>query len=355
MRGGEKVLEALLKIFPEADIFTHVVDKSNLKGLLKEKKIHTTFISKLPYAKKFYKNYLPLMPMALESLDLSGYDLVISSESGPSKGIITDPDAVHICYCHSPMRYLWDLHSSYSSEVGRLKRILMAPLLHYMRIWDVTSSSRVDYFIANSSFISKRVEKFYRRQAEIIHPPVSISDFTVSRNQRNFYLVVGQLVGYKKVDLAIKAFNKLGKKLIVIGEGEDYERLCKLAGPNVSMLGKQPFHVLKEHYSACKALIFPGIEDFGIVPIEAMASGRPVIAYKKGGAIDYVIHKKTGYFFNEQTVTSLANAVKEFELIDNDFDSSFIVEHARKFSDKNFSERIKKFVNERVNIGDFRG
>ena len=349
MRGGEKVVEELCNVYPDAHIYTHVVDKKQLSDVLKEKEIRTTFISRLPLAKKLYKFYLPLMPLALEQLDLSDYDLVISSESGPAKGVITDPDALHICYCHSPMRYLWDMHKTYSQGTGFLKRLLMAPLLHYLRVWDVTSSSRVDFFIANSNFISRRISKFFRRPSVVIHPPVAVDDFFISGEQGDYYLMVGQLVGYKKVDLAIDAFNSLGRRLIIIGQGEEYDNLEKKASENIEFLGRQSFNMIKKYYSECRALIFPGVEDFGMVPIEAMASGRPVIAFCKGGALDYVIDEETGLFFLEQTKESLIEAVNRFEQMESDFSPSNIKAYAEKFNRISFTTSLQTFIDSKLN------
>lgn len=340
MRGGEKVVEQLCEMYPNADIFTHVYDPDSVSAIIKKHKVVTSFISKLPFAKSKYQTYLPLMPLALEQLDLRGYDLIISSESGPAKGVITDPDALHICYCHTPMRYLWDMYQNYYENAGRLKKVLMIPLMHYIRLWDVSSAQRVDCFIANSSFIAKRIKKFYRREAIVIHPPVAIEDFGISENVGDYYLMVGQLVQYKRTDLAVHAFNKMKKKLIVIGQGEELEYLKSIAGDTIEILGHQPFSKIKKYYSECKALIFPGLEDFGMVPIEAMASGRPVIAFGQGGALDYVQDMKTGVLFEEQSEESLMNAVLRFEEHEKGFDSDLIRQFSLRFSKSEFQKRI---------------
>ncbi|MBT7206015.1 MAG: glycosyltransferase, partial [Gammaproteobacteria bacterium] len=285
-RGGEKVVEALLDLFPQADLFTHVYDESLTEGKLKGRNITTTFISKLPGAKKHYQKYLPLMPIALEQLDLREYDLVISSESGPAKGIIISPDATHICYCHSPMRYVWDMYPDYVKTAGLLSRWLMRPLIHYLKIWDRLSADRVDYFIANSSFVAKRINKFYRRSAEVIHPPVDIDEFELNSEKSDFYLLLGQLTHYKRADLAVDAFLANGKKLIVIGDGEQYQSLKALENDRVKVLGRASWDECKNYLSKAKALIFPGVEDFGMVPVEAMACGTPVLAFAKGGALE---------------------------------------------------------------------
>jgi glycosyltransferase involved in cell wall biosynthesis len=315
MRGGERVLEELCKMFPEADIFTHVVDPDRISDRLKRHRIQTTFISRLPFARRHYNRYLPLMPLALESLDLSGYDLIISSESGPAKGIIPPPGAVHICYCHSPMRYIWDQYHLYRAGAGRLTRWLMPFVAHRLRQWDLTSAARVDHFIANSTFVASRIKKYYRREATVIHPPVAVEEFTPVAADliEDYYLLCGELVAYKRPDLAIEAFNASGRPLLVIGDGEERKSLEKIAQPNIHFLGRTTFAELKHHLARCRALIFPGEEDFGMVPLEAQASGRPVIALGRGGVLDSVINGETGVFFDHPVAEALNGAVERFE------------------------------------------
>jgi len=352
-RGGEAVIAEICALYPNADLFFHVCDEAVVRKKLGPSfkgRIFTSFISKLPFSKVFYQQYLPLMPMALENLDLTSYDIIISSESGPAKGVITRPDSVHICYCHSPMRYIWDMHKGYQLGASFFKKLIMGPILNYMRIWDVTSSSRVDYFIANSCFISQRIMKFYRRNSTVIYPPVDCSNFYISNSLDDYYLIVGELVGYKKVDLAIRAFNKIGKKLVVIGEGELFKKMSATAGSNVKLLGRVPNAELCKYYSKCKALIFPGVEDFGIVPIEAMASGRPVLAFRKGGALDYIIEGTTGLFFDEQNEDSIIKVINEFEANETIFDSEKIKNHSLKFDTERFLKELKLFIDERVKI-----
>ena len=344
IRGGEKVLEALCELFPEADIFTHVYIKDKFKSsVISNHKVNTTFINSLPFSRNLYQVYLPLMPMALEELNLADYDLIISSESGPAKGVIAPPGVRHICYCHSPMRYIWDMHYVYKSHSSFIKRLFMAPLMHYLRRWDQLTSVQVTEFIANSTFVSERINSYYGRTSTVIPPPVDVEKFNPSNTCEDFYLVLGQLVNYKKVDLAIKAFNLSGKKLVVIGTGEQYTFLKSISKSNITLLGHQPFDVVRSYLSKCKALIFPGVEDFGIVPIEAMASGKPVIAYAKGGILDSVIDGKTGVLFSEQTENSLNNAVENFE---KHFvlDISMIRKHAEKFSKELFKKKIYNFI-----------
>lgn len=268
MRGGEKVLEEILTLFPEADIFTHVVNRDQISDQIKAHRIFETWVGRLPFARKFYPYYLPFMPRALEAVDLSGYDLVISSEAGPAKGIIVPPDAVHISYVHSPMRYIWDQYHVYRNGLGFLGRMMMSLLAPSLRQWDVTSAARVDTFIANSNHVAKRIEKYWRRPATVVHPPVAVEDFTPAPPEElgDYYLWAGELAPYKKPELAIEAFAKLGLPLVVIG-GPDktVSRLAKHAPENVRFLGKVDFDTLRHHMARCKALIFPGEEDFGIV------------------------------------------------------------------------------------------
>lgn len=348
-RGGEAVCSALVELYPEADIFLHVCNEDVVRKALPESftgQIKTTFISRLPGAKKHYQKYLPLMPLALEQLDLSSYDLIISSESGPAKGVITRPDAVHICYCHSPMRYVWDMYHEYRSTAGRVVKALFPFIAHYLRMWDRLSADRVDHFIANSKFISSRIKKFYRREAEVIYPPVNTTEFSHEQVRGDFYLCLGQLVPYKKADMAVDAFNKMGLPLVVVGEGELYEALKARAGSNVTLMGRQPFPVIKDLLERCKGLIFPGVEDFGIVPVEAMAAGAPVIAYAKGGALETVIHGETGVHFHEQTVEALIAAVEHVESGEFVFSPSRLHEHAAGFDKSVFKQKIKAFVDQ---------
>jgi glycosyltransferase involved in cell wall biosynthesis len=348
MRGGEKVLQALCELYPDADIFTHVVIPDRIASSIREHRIHTSFIARLPRAGKWYKHYLPLMPMALEQLDLSDYDLVISSESGPAKGAIAAPGATHVCYCHSPMRYIWNMYHAYRRSAGRGTKMLMPYLAHYLRNWDQITAARVDSFAANSYNVAARIQRYYGRSATVIYPPVDVDRFIqVSRaNLGDFFLMAGELVAYKRPDLAIDAFNRLGRKLVVIGGGEMLATLRRRARSNITFLGPQPSDVLAAHYSRCRALIFPGEEDFGIVPVEAMASGRPVVAFGRGGATETVIHGRTGYLFKEQAVEALVDAIETIDRFD--LDPTEIVAHARTFGPDRFARRMKCFVDDAV-------
>lgn len=351
-RGGEKVLEELAEIFPDADIYTHVVDRELIEtSPLKGRKIRTTFIQRLPWARKLYQAYLPLMPIALEQLDLSQYDLVISCESGPAKGVIVPPGVTHICYCFTPMRYVWDMYHEYLRHAGALRRILMRPLIHYLRIWDRLSADRVDHFLVDSAFAGRRIEKFYRRNATVLYPPIRLNEFELAPQNEGYYLVIGQLARYKRADLAVRAFNQLGLPLVVIGEGELYDEIKSIAGPNITILGRQSRANVLAHYRGCKALVFPGVEDFGIVPLEAMATGKPVIAYAEGGALETVVDGVTGIYFRAQTEDSLREAVAKFEDGVCRFDSAVIRQHAAKFDVHRFKDELLGFIDKSLGRG----
>lgn len=340
MRGGERVLERLLQMFPQADIFTHVYDPSAVSDIIRRHTVKTSFIQKLPFATTKYQSYLPLMPMALEHLDLRGYDLVISSESGPAKGVIAAPDAMHLCYVHSPMRYLWDHYHDYRDATGFVNRMVMPWMCHSLRKWDMSSAARVDRFLANSNFIRERIAKAWRRPAEVVHPPVETDLFNVSPDIEDSWLWVGQLVPYKRADLAIDAFNKLGLPLTVVGDGPMARELRKRAGPNIRMIPRMSFAELRAAYARARALVFTAEEDFGIVPVEVMASGRPVLAYGRGGALDSVVAGRTGQFFAEQSVDAVVDAVQEMERWLPHFDPAASLARARDFAPEVFDRGI---------------
>ena len=323
--GAERVLEQLLNIFPEADLYS-TVDflPENNRALIKNKKVTTSFIQKLPKAKTQYRNYLPLMPLAIEQFDLRGYDLIISSSHCVAKGIITGPDQIHISYVHSPIRYAWDLQNQYLKEAGLdkgLKGWIAKAILHYMRIWDTRTANGVDYFIANSKFIARRIWKCYHRKANVIYSGINLDDFSFSDKKDDFYFTASRMVPYKKMDLIVEAFTQMpDKKLIVIGTGPDFDKIQKIAQghENIKLMGYQPFEVLKDHMQRAKAFVFAAEEDFGRVPVEAQACGTPVIAFGKGGALETVRglgikDKPTGIFFDKQTKDSLIDAVNNFE------------------------------------------
>ncbi|HEV8029138.1 MAG TPA: glycosyltransferase [Stellaceae bacterium] len=340
MRGGEKVVEALCDMFPTADVYTHVYRPERISESIRRHSVKTTFIARLPFSRRHYQKYLPLMPLALEQLDLQDYDLVISSESGPAKGVITRPDALHVCYCHTPMRYVWSGYHSYRGRSNPLTKAVMPALMHRLRMWDLASAARVDHFIANSHNVAERIKKYYRRDASVIYPPVEMQGVDLHRRTEDFYLFVGQLVPYKGADVAIAAFNRMGKRLVVIGHGEDYQRLRKMSGPTVELVGWQDAATLQDYYARCKALVFVADEDFGMVPVEAMSAGRPVIAYGRGGALETVLPGKTGVLFESQTVDSLISAVDHFESVADTFDRTRIAAHAAAFSKTVFNAQM---------------
>lgn len=345
MGGAEQVVINFKEVYKDAPIYTTFYNPNKLDDKLKNIEVKTSCLQKKKMIEN-HKKYFPLMPMAFEKFDLNEYDVVLSSSSSCAKGVLTKPGSIHICYCHTPMRYAWEKRDEYTLGMGKLKKKLVEILCHYMRIWDVASSNRVDYFIANSTEVQKRIKKHYKRDSVVINPPVRCNMFNISETDGDYYLVLSRLVGYKRFDLAVQACSELGKKLVVIGEGPEKEKLEKLAKENVTFLGRQPDEVVKKYMSECKALLFPGEEDFGIVPVEAQSCGRPVIAYGKGGVLDSVIDGKTGVFFKEQTVESLKEAINKFETMK--FDKEKIRKHALEFDESVFQEKIRKFVEEKV-------
>jgi glycosyltransferase involved in cell wall biosynthesis len=338
MRGGERVIERLLHLFPNADIFTHVYAPEKMSDVIRARPVKTTFISRLPGSTKHYQKYLPLMPRALEELDLRGYDLVLSSESGPAKGVIAAPDALHLSYVHSPMRYLWDHYHDYRETAGVVSRMLMPVLFHGLRAWDTSSAQRVDRLVANSNFIRRRIARAWGRDASVVHPPVATHLFGPSADVEPHYLWIGQMTPYKRADLAVEAFNRLGLPLLMVGDGEMAAELRRKAGPNIRFIERLDLRGLQNAYATARALIFTAEEDFGIVPVEAMASGRPVIAYGKGGALDSVVPHVSGMFFDRQTPESLIMAVEAFERWLPDFDPAAAVAQAQKFAPRHFDD-----------------
>nr|WP_320193454.1 glycosyltransferase [uncultured Desulfobacter sp.] len=341
MRGGEKVIEIFCDLFPDADIFTLVYDPCSVSENINRHRVNASFIQKLPFGIKKYQQYLPLHPLAIEQFDLSGYDLVISSESGIAKGVILPPSVCHICYCHSPMRYLWNMYHEYQKELNLPARILWAFISNYMRQWDYTNAQRVNYFIANSENVKKRISHYYDRSADVIYPPVDFGKFS-NKASEDFYLFLGQLNPYKKADLAVRAFNKLNENLYIIGDGPQKNELKKMSNNNIKMLGRLSDDDLTDYYSRCKGFIFPGEEDFGITPLEAMASGKPVIAYGKGGALETVVEGETGCFFYEQTEESLIDAVQKSQRIK--WNPELIRAHAKRFDKQVTKEKLETYI-----------
>lgn len=353
--GAERVLEQLLKLYPDADLFSMVDFLSDdQRFFISNKPVNTSFIQKLPFAKKKYRSYLPLMPLAVEQFDLSSYDLVISSSHAVAKGVITGPDQIHICYIHSPIRYAWDLQHQYLRESGLergLKGLLAKYLLHRIRKWDVTSSNLVDKFVANSDFIRRRVKKVYRREAEVIYPPVATDDFPLVQEKKDYYFTASRMVPYKKIDLIVEAFSQMPEKtLVVIGDGPDFDKIKKKAkgAINIELLGYQPFDVLKEKMSHAKAFVFAAEEDFGIIPVEAQACGTPVIAFGKGGVLETIVDGKTGILYDRQSIESLIQAVDSFESATDLWSPAQIRAHAGQFSNEVFLEKFKSFVDKQL-------
>ena len=353
MRGGEKMLEALLELFPEADIFTHVYDPSAVSPLIRQRRIFTSSVQKLPRAKKLYQKYLPFMPQALNGFDLQGYDLVISSEAGPAKGVIPNPDAYHLCYCHSPMRYLWDMYHEYMKKSGPLLRFFMRRFIPGLRLWDVSSANLVDRFITNSNYSARRIRRYYNREAEVVFGPAQIETYLqLPRKPLDYYLLFGQITEYKRTDIAIAACVASGRKLVVAGAGATKKETQRWEKTGlVTCKGRVSDEELCSLFSGARALIFPGIEDMGLVPIEANAAGCPVIAFRKGGVLDTVKEGVTGLFFDEQTQASLLQALDQFESQEDKFrERAPFSAHVAQFSREAFKERILRIIAERKRV-----
>lgn len=344
MGGSEKVVLQLHKLFPDAPVYTSIYNPEKVDPAFRNIEVIPSFLQKLPFSKTKYQLFLPLMPLAFEQFDLRGYDLIISSSHACAKGVIPSPRSAHICYCHTPMRYAWSGFHEYQDreKIGLLKKILILPLLHYLRMWDRLTADRVDYFVANSNEVAERIQKYYRKESTVIHPPVKLADVQSQVSDGDYYLIVSRLVAYKRVDLAVEAFNRLQKPLVVVGDGPELKRLRELAGPTVRFVGRADDEQVAQFYQECKAFVFPGEEDFGITPVEAQSFGKPVIAFGRGGAVDTVISKKTGILFYQQTVDSLMQAVQEAE--NYTFNSNMIRQHANSFSEEVFRQKMKNFV-----------
>ncbi len=347
--GGERVLEAFMEIWPDAPIFTLLYDKKLTHGRFAGKEIHTSFLQKIPFAKSKHRAFLGLMPLAAEQLDLSDYDVVLSDSASYAKGVITKPSTLHICYCHTPIRYAWDDSHKYIKEFGYPSFIKkLAPIvINYIRLWDKEASTRVDKFLANSHFVKQRINKYYNAESEVIHPPVDTSMLEVADSTDDYFLMLGRFLPYKRFDIVIEAFNKLGWPLKIIGDGPERRKLLRMAGPNVEFLGGLSDWELNRYYSRCKAFLFPQEEDFGIVAVEAMAAGRPVVAYRGGGALEMIKEGVTGMFFDEQTADSLIGCLNNFKKYN--FNSYAIRRHALQFDKEIFKERIGDVVNDSYN------
>ena len=346
--GSEKVVEQILQLYPEADLFSLVDFLSpEQRHFIGHRSVQTSFLQKLPLAKRMFRQYLPLMPLAVEQFDLSPYDLVISSNHAVAKGVLVAPHQLHISYVHTPIRYAWDLQHQYLQQAGLdrgPKGALTRLILHYLRLWDTASANRVDCFVANSHFVAKRIWRAYRRHATVIYPPVDVGRFDWLHPRDGFYLTVSRFVPYKRVDLTVEAFNQLGLPLVVIGDGPDRARIAAMAGPNIRLLGKQPDAVVTDHMQRCQGFIFPAEEDFGITPVEAQAAGAPVIAFGRGGVTETVSHGVTGVLFAEQTVDSLVQAVKSFDMGMYELNRDTLRHQAEQFSIQRFRDRFRECI-----------
>ena len=342
MRGGELVLDALLKIYPNADLFTLIHNKGTLNERIENRQIFTAFTDRLPFKKTKYRSYLPLFPMAIESFDLRGYDLVISSSHCVAKGVIPETDSFHISYIHTPMRYIWDLFYDYFPSKKGLKSFVLQFFSTYLRTWDTSSSHRVDKFVSNSQYISRRIRRYYGRESVVIYPPCLPPNFVAEEAQKeDFYLVVSALAPYKRIDLAIEAFKLSGKKLVVIGGGQDEKKLKKNVSKNIIFLSHLSRNDIIDYYRRARGFIFPGIEDFGITPVEAQGYCTPIVAFRKGGALETVVENKTGVFFDNQTPESLNEAIERLEKLN--FQKKHFQENINRFSEEIF---IKEFKNQ---------
>ena len=341
--GAERIIEIFHEMYPDAPIYTSVYDPSMLPPVFQEMDIRPSFLQRIPFISRTLPYYISLMPLAFEQFDLQEYDVVLSSTTSFAKGVITSPNCVHICYCNTPMRFAWRYHD-YMRErnVGTLRRMMLALMLHPIRSWDAVSANYVDYFIANSYNIARRISKFYRRDSYVIYCPVDCSRYSIRPEVGDYYLIVSRLREYKRIDRAIEAFNELKLPLVIIGEGSDRNRLEQMAGENTTFLGRVDEEALQKYYAHCRALIFPGEEDFGLTPVEAMASGRPVIAFGGGGALETVKENVTGCFFSDPTPASLAAAVRSFDT--GQVDPETIRAHALQFDVKNFKQKIEDYI-----------
>jgi glycosyltransferase involved in cell wall biosynthesis len=350
MRGGENMLEALLEMFPEADNYTHVYKPKAVSALINRHHVYTSRINNLPFAKKLYQLYMPLMPNALMDFNLQQYDLIISSEAGPTKGVVANPNAYHICYCHSPMRYLWDMYHEYFRGANPLIRFFMKRMIPGLRLWDVTSANLVDRFITNSHYVAKRIRRIYNREAEVVYGPAPIERFlNIERKPADFYLFFGQITGYKRADIAIEACIRSGRKLIVAGAGGKKKDTKKYEKTGlISFRGRVSDEEAEGLFAQAKALLYPGIEDLGLIPIEANAAGCPVIAFREGGAAETVKDNITGLFFDEQTPESLIEAIERFEQNESNFRNRTVFNnYVQQFSKAAFIERVQKVLDER--------
>ncbi|MBD3419499.1 MAG: glycosyltransferase [Chitinivibrionales bacterium] len=345
--GAESVLQSIYKLFP-GDIHALFHDPDGLRGTLWENAdVTTSMLQRLPFGRKRYRAYLPLFPMAVEQFDLRDYKLILSSSYAVAKGVLNSSDQLHICYCHSPMRYIWDLTFEYleAAQIERgLKSFLVRLVFHYMRMWDQISAARVNHFVANSYYIAHRIQKCYNREATVIYPPVDIHRFHVSRHKDDYFITISRLVQYKRIDLIVKAFNELGLRLLIIGDGPARDRLKAIAQKNIEFLGYVSSPAIEEYLSKARAFIFSAEEDFGIVNVEAQAAGVPVVAFGRGGALETVIENETGLFFWKQSPQAIIDAMRQFLVNEHKFDPAYIRQNAESFPRERFELEFKRFV-----------
>jgi len=350
MGGAERVIETLLELYPDADVFTTVYNPDNMSATFHKREIKTSFLQYISLARKNWKMFLPFLPMAIENLDVSDYDLVISSSSSIAHGVITKADTLHVCYCHNPMRYIWDGCHEYinKSKYNKLLKTIIPYFLNYIRVWDYFSSDRPDYYIANSKFVKKKIKKYFKQESKVIHPPVDTGMFCPAEDDKigDYFIVLSRLVHFKKVDFVVRAFSKLGLSLKIIGTGPEEKYLKEIAGPSVDFLGHISNDKLGKLLQRCQALIFPQEEDFGITPVEAMASGRPVIAYKAGGALETVVEGITGTFFEKQDADCLMDTIRKFDA--HAYNKKLLRKHAMKFNKTRFKKEIKEYIDSKI-------
>jgi glycosyltransferase involved in cell wall biosynthesis len=345
--GAERVLKTLMDMYPEAPVYTLLYDEKRMGEAFPASRVRTSGLQKFPrFIPGIHKLLFPFMPGAIESFDLSEFDVVVSSSSAYAHGVITNLETRHICYYHSPMRYAWDYTHEYLKEqkLGLLGELIASQLLHKVRQWDFLASDRVDVALANSKTVQDRIKKYYRKDSLIVHPPVQVERFEAHAKHEGYFLIVSTLTPYKRIDLAVELFNRLGKRLVIIGEGSDKARLQSMAASNIDFLGFKPDSVVKEYLENCRAFIFPGEEDFGIAPVEAMACGKPVLAYRKGGLTETMVEGLTGEFFDEQNVESMEAALTQLLINENRTSAEKIAAHAQKFSEEAFKKKMRELI-----------
>jgi glycosyltransferase involved in cell wall biosynthesis len=350
MGGAERVIETLLELYPDADLFTTVYNPNKMSENFTKRKIKTSFLQYIPSARHNWQKFLPLLPLAIEQLNLDNYDLVISSSSSIGHGVITKSKTLHFCYCHNPMRYAWDGCHEYieESKFNKITKFFIPIFMNFIRVWDYYSADRPDYYIANSKFVKKRIKKYFDRDSKVINPPVDTTTFSPASDDKigDYFLVLSRLVHFKKVDLVVRAFSKLGLSLKIVGTGPEEENLKKIAGPSIDFLGHVSNFEVSKLLQRCQALVFPQEEDFGITPLEAFASGRPVIAYKAGGALETVVEGITGTFFEKQTEDCLMDTIRDFDA--HSYNKDLLRKHALKFSKTRFKKEIKEYIESKL-------